>query len=55
MVADEEPGRRRRARAGDARKAQKEGRRLRKHWVGFSADAGSLPEGEAGTGLTNDS
>ena len=28
--------------------------RLRKHWAEFRAAAASLPEGEAGTGLTND-
>lgn len=28
--------------------------RLRKHWAEFRAGAGRLPEGEAGTGLTND-
>lgn len=28
--------------------------RLRKHWAEFRAAASSLPEGEAGTGLTND-
>lgn len=28
--------------------------RLRKHWAEFRAGAGNLPEGEAGTGLTND-
>ena len=28
--------------------------RLRKHWAEFRSAAGHLPEGEAGTGLTND-
>ena len=28
--------------------------RLRKHWAEFQSAAGHLPEGEAGTGLTND-
>ena len=28
--------------------------RLRKHWVEFRSAAGHLPDGEAGTGLTND-
>ena len=28
--------------------------RLRKHWAEFRTAAASLPEGEAGTGLTND-
>ncbi len=28
--------------------------RLRKHWAEFRSAAGSLPKGEAGTGLTND-